>query len=54
MFDSKGNVDWTYYYAELTKARAERIKYLVIGLFLGILVATSGFVILVQYLQSLP
>lgn len=49
-----GDIDFAYYYMELTKVKSERIRYAVMGFFVGILVATGGFVVLVEYLRLLP
>lgn len=35
MFTPDGDIDLAYYYMELMKARSERIKWGVIGFFLG-------------------
>lgn len=54
MFDKNGEINWTYYYSELVKARSDRIKWAVGSFLLGVAASTSVFVILVQYLQSIP
>ncbi len=54
MFDADGNVNWTFYYTELIRAKSDRLKFLVIGFLAGVIAATGGIVILIDYLELLP
>lgn len=54
MFTPDGDFDWVYYHTDLTKAKADRFKWFIFGIIIGLVTATGGFVLLVQYLQSLP
>jgi hypothetical protein len=35
LFMTSEEFDWTYYYAELTKAKSDRIKWFMVGVCLG-------------------
>ena len=54
MFDDDGKLDWTYYYAELAKAKAQRLMFFGIGLAVGFAITFTGLYVFLQYIDALP
>ena len=46
--------DWTKYYADLVKAKADRWKWGAIGILIGIGMSVCGLWVFLQYIDSIP
>ena len=44
LLDNNNQVDWTHYYTQLTKAKADRIKWSVIAFIIGLVLGVGAVV----------
>ena len=54
LYMTQEEFDWTYYYAEITKAKAERVKWGALGFIFGVWITAAASLAIVKYLALIP